>query len=72
MVFLKKVLILFLTVAAMVAAYFIHEFLKKKINPRRSVVHFIVFILANLVVVFGLIFILSFLLFQFKEFFFKS
>lgn len=71
MVFLKKVLILLLTVATMVAAYFIHEFLKKKIHPRKSFAHFIIFMLVNLVVIFGLIFLLSFLLFQFKDFFFK-
>lgn len=71
MVFLKKVLILLLTAATMVAAYFIHELLKKKINPRKSFVHFIVFMLANLVVIFGLIFLLSFLLFEFRDFFFK-
>jgi hypothetical protein len=55
----------------MVAAYFIHEFLKKKINPRKSFARFIVFILADLLVVFALIFLLSFLLFQYKDFFFK-
>jgi len=71
MLFLKKILILFLTMAAMIAAYFIYEFLRKKINPRRSVLYFIAFFLANIIVVFGLIFLLSFLLFQFKDFFFK-
>lgn len=56
----------------MVTAYFIHEFLKKKIDPRRSVLRFIVFMLANLLMVFTLILLLSFLLFQFKDFFFRS
>jgi predicted small integral membrane protein len=69
--FLKKVLILFLTAALMVAAYFIHEFLKKKIDPRRSFLRFIVFIVADLVVIFVLIFLLSFFLYQYKHFFFK-
>ena len=55
----------------MAAAYFIYEFLKKKINPRKSFAHFILFMLANLVVIFGLILLLSFLLFQYKDFFFK-
>jgi hypothetical protein len=71
MALVKKILILFLTAALMVAAYFIHEFLKKKINPRRSFGHFIIFIIANLIVVFVLIFLLSFILFQYKDFFFK-
>ena len=69
--FLKKVLILFLTAAAMVVAYFIHEYLKKKINPRRSFGRFILFILADLAIVFVMILSLSLLLFQFKDFFFK-
>jgi hypothetical protein len=71
MIFFKKVLILFLTVAAMIAAYFIYDFLKKKINPRKSFAHFILFMVANLVAIFGLICLMSFLLFQFKNFFFK-
>ena len=70
--FLKKVLILFLTAAAMVAAYFIHEYLKKLINPRRSFGRFILFILADLAVLFGMILLLSLLLFQFRDFFFKA
>ena len=69
--FLKKVLILFLTATLMVAAYFIHEYLKKIINPRKSFLRFILFILANLVVIFVLVFLLSFVLFQYKDFFFK-
>lgn len=56
----------------MVAAYFIHEFLKKKIKPRQSFTRFIVFILANMIVIFALIFLLSFFLFQYKDFFFKK
>ncbi len=70
--FLKKILILFLTVAAMLAAYFIYEYLKKIINPRKSFGHFILFMLVNLIVIFGLVFLLSFFLFQFKDFFFKA
>lgn len=56
----------------MVAAYFIHEFLKKKLEPRRSFLRFLIFILANLIFVFVLIFFLSFILFQYKNFFFKQ
>ena len=70
--FLKKIIILLLTVTAMIAAYFIHEALKEKINPRKSFVHFILFVLANFIVIFGLIFLLSYFLFQYKDFFFKG
>ena len=72
MLFFKKVIILFLTVAAMIAAYFIHDFLKKKINPRKSFGHFFLFLFANLISIFGLVFLLSVLLLKFKEFFFKG
>ncbi len=60
-----------MTAAAMVAGYFIYNFLKTKINPRRSFGHFILFILVNLAVIFGLIFLLTLFLFQFRNFFFK-
>lgn len=56
----------------MVAAYFANEFLKKKIKPRRSFGYFILLILANLIVIFGLIFLLSLFLFKYKDFFFKA
>jgi hypothetical protein len=55
----------------MIVAYFIHEYLKKKIQPKKSIMRLIVFFLANIIVVFGMIFLLSFFLFQFKDFFFK-
>jgi len=70
--FLKKVIILFLTAAAMVVAYFIHNFLLKKINPRKSFGHFILYVLANLATVFGVIILLSLFLYQFRNFFFKA
>lgn len=55
----------------MLGAYIVYQFLIKKINPRRSVGHFIFFVLVNLLVVFAFILILSFVLFQYKDFFFK-
>jgi heme/copper-type cytochrome/quinol oxidase subunit 2 len=69
--FLKKILILFLTATAMVGAYFIQEFLKKKINPRRSFGHFILYIIITIIIVFGMIFLLTLFLYQFRNFFFK-
>jgi len=72
MVLLKKILVLFLTAAAMVAAYFVYRFLKEKINPRKSFGHFILFVFVNMVVIFGFILLLSFILFQFRDFFFEA
>lgn len=71
MMFFKKVLILGLTVGLMVVAYFIYQFLHKKINPRKSFFHLVIFFVINLLTIFLLIFLLSLLLFKFKEFFFK-
>lgn len=56
----------------MVAAYFVYQYLKTKINPRKSFAHFILFVFLNLLVLFAFIFLLSFVLFQFKDFFFKA
>ncbi len=69
--FLKKVLILFLTAGAMIAAYFIHNFLLRKINPRKSFGYFILYVVANLATLFGVIILLSLFLYQFRNFFFK-
>ena len=71
MLLLKKLLILFLTVAMMVTAYFANKYLKKIINPHASFGRFILFMIANLVAIFVLVVLLSLLLFRYKEFFFK-
>ena len=72
MLFLKKVIILFLTVVIMVAAYSINGFLKAKINPRASFGHFFLFILLNFLTIFLLVFLLGLFLFRYKDFFFKQ
>ncbi len=56
----------------MIAAYFIQEFLKKKINPRKSFGHFILYVIITLTIIFGMIFLLSLFLYQFRNFFFKT
>jgi hypothetical protein len=61
-----------MTAGLMVAAWYIHEFLKKKLQPRKSFSHFIAFMSANLLVIMLLIFLLSFVLFQYRDFFFKK
>jgi hypothetical protein len=71
MILFKKVLILFLTVGIMIAAYLISDFWKLKINPGKSFFHYALFVIVNLFTIFALIFLLSLLLFIYKEFFFK-
>lgn len=69
--FLKKLIILALTVAGMLAAYYANRFFKSKINPHGSVGRFLLFFLANLVIIFTLVLLMSYVLFRFKSFFFK-
>jgi predicted PurR-regulated permease PerM len=71
MSFIKKVLILAFTIVLMVAAYFIYQFLHRKLNPRKSFFNLVLFFLLNLLAVFVLIFLMSLVLYKFKEFFFK-
>ena len=71
MLLLKKILILFLTAGLMVGAWYMHEFLKNILQPKRSFTHFIIFFVANVAMIFGLIFLLSLLLYQYRNFFFK-
>jgi hypothetical protein len=56
MILFKKVLILFLTVGIMIAAYLISDFWKLKINPEKSFFRYAWFVILNLVTIFVLIF----------------
>jgi hypothetical protein len=72
MILFKKVLILLLTAGIMLAAYLISDFWKLKINPGKSFFRYALFVMMNLITIFALIFLLSLLLFAYKEFFFKK
>jgi hypothetical protein len=71
MIFFKKVLILLLVVAAMYLAYVVVNFLKSKINARRNMGAFLLLLLLSFTTVFLIILAFSFLLVEFKDFFFK-
>lgn len=71
MIFFKKMLILFLVVIAMYLAYVIVNFFKSKINIRGNAGAFLLFLLLSFGIVFLIILALSFLLIDFKDFFFK-
>jgi hypothetical protein len=68
----KKLLMLVLIVAAMVAAFQLQRYLKTTINPHRSLSHFLLFLLINIIIVFVLVFIMGFIIIYFKDFFFKK
>ncbi|MEP7255545.1 MAG: hypothetical protein ABI666_07190 [Ferruginibacter sp.] len=67
----SKLLLLLILIITTFAAFALYRFWKKKIDPRRSFGYFLLFVLVNLATVFVLVFIFSFLIFHYKEFFFK-
>jgi hypothetical protein len=68
----QKLLLLVIIATAIFAGYGIYQFLTTKINPRRSFAHFIVYMLLNLAGIFVIAFIVGFIIFHFKEFFFSK
>ena len=71
MIFFKKMLILLLVLVAMYLAYVVVNFLKSKINVRGNMGAFLLLLLLSFATVFLIILALSFLLIEFKDFFFK-
>jgi hypothetical protein len=71
MIFFKKMLILFLVLAAMYLAYVVVNFLKSKINARGNMGAFLLLLLLSFTTVFLIIVAFGFLLVEFKDFFFK-
>jgi FtsH-binding integral membrane protein len=68
---LKKLLLLGVIAAAVFSGYSFYQYITKKINPRQSFTHFIFFMLLNLLGIFIVVFVFSFLVIHFKEFFFS-
>jgi formate/nitrite transporter FocA (FNT family) len=68
---LKKFLLLGVIAAAVFSGYSFYQYINKKINPRQSFTHFIFFMLLNLLGIFIVVFVFSFLVIHFKEFFFS-
>jgi len=63
--------ILLLILIATIGAYLTHLFLKRTIDPRRSVASFLIYILAHFAIVLIWVFLFSLVLNQYKDFFFK-
>jgi len=69
---MQKIVLLSLLVLVMILAYIFHALTMKYITPRRSFKHFIVYMIVNLAAVFGLVFLVSLLIFKYKDFLFKK
>jgi len=69
---LQKILLFILIAAAVFTGYSVYQFWNKKINPRQSFKHFILYMLANLASIFIIVFVFGFVIIYFKEFFFKK
>jgi hypothetical protein len=70
MIILKKLLILLLVLAAMYVAYVAVNFLKSKINGRKSMGFVLLLVFLSFGAVFLIILTFGFLLTEFKDFFF--
>jgi len=69
---LQKILLLIIIAVAVLTGYSVYQFWNKKINPRRSFKHFILYMLLNLASIFVIVFVFGFVIIYFKEFFFKK
>ncbi|GAB2834199.1 hypothetical protein GCM10027043_40400 [Ferruginibacter profundus] len=58
--------------AAILTGYGMYQFWNKKINPRRSFKHFILYMALNLAGILVIVFVFGFVIIYFKEFFFKK
>lgn len=68
---LKRLLLLMLMLVTVLLGYIFYAYLRKRINPYKSVRHYLLLVLLSLVVVMILVFCFSFLIFYFRGFFFK-
>ena len=69
---LQKFLLLITVAVAVLSGYNVYQFWNKRINPRQSFKHFILYLLVNLVSIFIIVFAFGFIIIYFKEFFFKK
>ena len=57
---------------AVLTGYSIYQYINKKINPRQSAGHFLLYLLLNLLSVLLVSFIFGFIIIHFKEFFIRK
>jgi len=68
----QKILLMVIIASGVLSGYSSYKFWNKKIDPRKSFKHFSIYMLANLVSIFAVVFVTSFIIIYFKEFFFKK
>ncbi|MEP6676014.1 MAG: hypothetical protein ABJA78_12710 [Ferruginibacter sp.] len=68
---MKKLLFLALLIAVTFCSYLLHQFIKKKIDPRLSAANFFLYFAAHILVIFLLVSIAGLVVIHFKDFFFK-
>jgi hypothetical protein len=68
----QKILLIVIIAISILTGYSSYKFWNKKIDPRKSFKHFTIYMLANLASIFAVVFITSFIIIYFKEFFFKK
>jgi hypothetical protein len=68
----QKISLIVIIAVSVLAGYNTYKFWNKKIDPRKSFKHFLIYMLANLASIFAVVFISSFIIIYFKEFFFKK
>lgn len=69
---LKKVLLLLLIFGALFIGLWLNRFLKQKINPYQSTKNGLLFLLLHLVAIVALVFLVSWAIIYWREFFFKA
>jgi len=69
---MQRIVLLSLVVLFMIIGYIFHSLTMKWLTPRRSFKHFLAYLIVNLAAVFGLVFLVSLLIFKYKDFLFKK
>ncbi len=69
---MQKLIILIILIGSIISTYVVHEVIKKNIDPKRSVGYFALYVILHLAAVFLLVFITSFLIFQYSSLMFKK
>ncbi len=69
---LQKLLLPGLLLLALLAAFGINTVIKKKIDPKKSAGHFVLYVIIYLLVIFGIVFGVSLLIFHYRHLWLKN
>ncbi|MEI7471385.1 MAG: hypothetical protein WCJ85_03935 [Chitinophagaceae bacterium] len=68
----SKLLLLLLLLVTTIGAYYTHILVQRILPPKRSFGHFLGYVVLHMISIFVLVFLAGFVVFYFKEFFFKK